>query len=391
MQRPSLRSGTLLAAAGLVLAIGGAPLLASGADHLDAPALGGLTNMAGDFAPHSENGDRDINDVYVFDRAGSSRTVLAMTTNPGLFVPNFGTNVRYIINVDRTGDAVQDLAYVWRFGAASGGSQSYTVTRYTGANARSLSKGVQIGWGSTGGTGIGTAKDGGKVFAGNRADPFFFDLTGFIGTVFGIGTDCLSVLGPPCVASDFFAPLNTNAMVIEVPNDALGATNVGVWGVTTWWSGSAWMPGDQMGRPAISTVFVNKYVNPGAGVVGPVKNNFNKTAPSAQATAYGGLFRDNIVGTLTNINQLLGTDDAFGCTDWDLGTAGAIADFLLPDVLTYAVGSDADGTAFNGRDLGDDVIDAELGVTTHGCVTTDGVNASGHTYIGSFPYLGVPH
>jgi hypothetical protein len=395
MQRPSLRTGALLAVAGLTLALGGAPLLAAGADHLDAPALGGLTNgVTSDFAPHSDHGDRDINDVYVFDRADSTRTVLAMTTNPAVNLPTvdpiatFGTNVRYIINIDRTGDAVQDVAYVWRFGAGSAGAQDYTVTRYAGANARSLRAGVLVGSGNTG-TGIGTAKDGAKVFAGVRADPFFFDLTGFIGTVFGIGTDCLSVLGPPCVATDFFTPLNTNAMVIEVPNDAIGGSNIGVWGVTTWWDGSSWLPGDQMGRPAISTVFVNKYVNPGTS--GTAKNNFNRTAPSAQATAYGGLFHDNIVGTLTNINQLLGTDVAFGCTDWDAPTAGAIADFLLPDVLTYAVGSDADGTAFNGRDLTDDVIDAELGVTTHGCVTTDGVGAGGHTFLPSFPYLGVPN
>lgn len=224
MQRPSLRSGTLLAAAALTLALGGAPLLTSGADHLDAPALGGLTNGSGDFAPHADHGDRDINDVYVFEGSNASRTVLAMTTNPAVNVPSvdpftyFGTNVRYVINVDRNGNAVVDLAYVWRFGAESGGSQRYTVTRYTGANATSFKQGTQIGWGSTGGSGIGTAKDGAKVFAGVRSDPFFFDLTGFIGTVFGIGSDNLSVLDG--TASDFFAPLNANAVVIEVPDDA---------------------------------------------------------------------------------------------------------------------------------------------------------------------------
>jgi hypothetical protein len=122
MQRPSLKHAGLLAAAGLVLALGGAPLLVTGADHLDAPALGGLTNAAGDFAPHSEHGDRDINDVYVFQGSNASRTAFVMTTNPAinLFGGSFGTNVRYIINVDRTGDAKQDLAYVWRFGSPNG-------------------------------------------------------------------------------------------------------------------------------------------------------------------------------------------------------------------------------------------------------------------------------
>ena len=389
MQRPSLRSGTLLAAAALALALGGAPLLVSGADHLDAPALGGLTNAGGDFAPHSEHGDRDINDVYVFQGSNASRTVLAMTTNPAtnFFGHDFGTNVRYILNVDRNGNAVVDLAYVFRFGAPAGGpggAQSYTVTRYTGVNATTMKAGVQVGWGSTGGNGIGTAKDGGKVFAGLRSDPFFFDLTGFIGTVFGVGADNLSVLDGN--ASDFFAPLNTNALVIEVPDAALGATNIGVWGSTQYWSGSSWAKADQMGRPAINTVFNTSLVDAASGTT---KNQFNTTIPSRQRTAYAGKFRTNIITTLTNINAVLGTDDAFGCTDYDAGTAGAIADILLPDLLTYDVTTAAAGP-LNGRALADDVIDIELGLTTNGCVTSDGVGPHSD-YLSTFPYLGVPH
>jgi hypothetical protein len=387
MQRPSLRHAGLLAAAGLVLAVGGAPLLVTGADHLDAPALGGLTNAAGEFAPHSDHGDRDINDVYVFQGRNASRTAFVMTTNPAinLFGGSFGTNVRYIINVDRNGDAKQDLAYVWRFGTPSGsGAQSYTVTRYEGANARNLAHGNSIAWGSTGGSGIGTAKGNAKVFAGVRSDPFFFDLTGFIGTVFGIGTDKLDVLDGN--HSDFFAGLNTNAVVLEVPDEAIGATKIGVWGQTTYWANGQWNAGDQMGRPAINTVFNNALVDPN---VGQTKNRFNATAPSKQRTAYGGLFRNNIIATLTNINQVLGTDDAFGCSDYDAGTAGAIADVLLPDVLTYDTSTAAAGP-LNGRALSDDVIDVELGLTTNGCVTSDAVGAHSD-YLSSFPYLGAPH
>ena len=378
MQRPSLKSGGLLAAAALTLALGGAPLLVTGADHLDAPALGGLTNAAGEFAPHSDHGDRDINDVYVFEGSNASRTVLAMTTNPGLFVSDFGANVRYIINVDRNGDARQDLAYVWRFAARSGGSQSYTVTRYAGANAKSFAMGVKVASGSTAGAGIGTAKDGIKVFAGPRSDPFFFDLLGFIGTVLGVGTDALG--DDP---DDFFTPLNTNALVIEVPDDAIGATNIGVWGTTSYWDGSSWVAADQMGRPAINTVFNTKLVDANSG---QTKNRFNTTPPSQQRTAFGGLFRTNAIVTLMNINAALGT----GCADYDAATAAAIADVLLPDVITYDTSTPADGEALNGRALADDVIDAELGITTNGCVTSDGVPAHGD-YLSAFPYLGVPH
>ena len=390
MQRPSRKTGGLLGAAALILALGGAPLLATGADHLDAPALGGLTNMAGDFAPHSDHGDRDINDVYVFEGSDDSRTVLAMTTNPAinLFGGSFGTNVRYILNVDRNGDAVQDLAYVWRFGAPNGsGAQSYTVARYNGANARSLTNGVQWASGSTNGSGVGTAKGSNKVFAGVRSDPFFFDLLGFIGTVFGVGSDNLSVIDG--TSSDFFATLNTNAVVIEVTDDQVGGGGIGVWGATSFWNGSSWQKADQMGRPAINTVFNTSIVD---GAAGAAKNLFNTTPPSQQATADGGRFRTNVIETLTGINAALGTTGApFNCTDWDPTTAGQIADILLPDLITYDVTTDAVGP-LNGRALADDVIDVELGLTTHGCVTTDGPNAVAHgDYQGTFPYLGVPH
>ena len=104
-------------AALVVLTIGAAPFLASAADHLDAPALGG-TVVAGQFAPHSEHGDRDINDLYVFKAPdASNRTASALTVNPAinLFGGNFGTNVRYVLNIDTNGDLAADLAYVARF------------------------------------------------------------------------------------------------------------------------------------------------------------------------------------------------------------------------------------------------------------------------------------
>lgn len=388
MQRPSLRGGALLAVAGLTLVLGGAPLLASGADHLDAPALG-RSSSGSSVDLYSTHGERDINDVYVFNNAARTRTVFAMTTNPAVNVPTiddmpyFGTTVRYVINVDRNGDAVQDLAFNWRFGPAVGGAQSYEVWRYSGANARTLAHGVKIASGSTGGNGIGTATGNAKVFAGVRADPFFFDLLGFLGTVLGVGSTQLGTGG------DLFAGLNTNAIVLEVPNDSIGGTNIGVWGTTAYWSGGSWHKADQMGRPAISTVFNNKYV--GLAETGAQKDLFNVTPPSQQNSS-SLPFHGNVKATLMNINLLLGLRAApYNCTDYDDATAEAITNILLPDMLTYAVGSTADGTVFNGRALADDVIDAELAVTTNNCVTSDNVDASGHTYLSAFPYLGVPN
>ena len=142
---------TAFGAALVVLTVGAAPLLSSAADHIDASAFGSLGTPGGAFDPMSVHGERDINDVYAFQGSNASRTVLAMTTNPAInaFGGKFGPDVRYIINVDRDGDAVQDLAYVVRFDDGAAGNQKYTVTRYTGANAVSLRVGNQRGSGST--------------------------------------------------------------------------------------------------------------------------------------------------------------------------------------------------------------------------------------------------
>jgi hypothetical protein len=367
-----------LGTAFVVLALGAAPLLANASDHLDAPALGGLTNAAGDFAPHSEHGDRDLADLYVFQGRDSSRTVLAMTSNPAinLFGGKFGSNVRYIFNVDRTGNAVQDLAYVVTFDNRAPGEQAYTVTKYSGANAVSLSHGVWWGSGSTAGSGLSSLKGAGRAFAGVRSDPFFFDLTGFEGSLFGIGTDRLG-----SSPTDFFAPLNINAIVLEVPDDQLGG-KIGVWAETQYWANGTWIRSDQVGRPAINTVFNNALVDPHAGTT---KNEFNATPPSEQRTAFGGKFRSNIIATLTHINAALGT----GHPDYTAAQAAGIANILLPDVLTYDTSTRAVGP-LNGRALADDVIDVELGLTTNGSVTSDGVGPHAD-YRSSFPYLGTPH
>ena len=373
----SPRKLTTLGVAAIVLTIGAAPFLTSAADHIDASAFGSLGSPGGAFAPNSVNGERDINDVYAFQGADASRTVLVMTTNPAinLFGGKFGANVRYTINVDNDGDAVQDLAYVVRFDNGAAGNQQYSVERFTGRNAVTLANGNVRGTGSTAGNGTASLKGDGRVFAGVRSDPFFFDLTGFVGTLFNIGADDLGV-NP----TDFFTPLNTNAIVIEVPDDQLGGA-IGVWGQTTWWDGDSWEAGDQMGRPAINTVFNTSLVD---GSASTTKNQFNATPPSQQRTAFGGKFRTNVITTLTNINAVQGTN----APDYTPAEAAGLADFLLPDVLTYDTATVAGG--LNGRDLDDDVIDIELGITTNGSVTSDGVGA--HTdYQAVFPYLGVPH
>jgi hypothetical protein len=375
-------------AAVVALTIGAAPILTNAADHLDAPALGG-TVVNGQIAPHSEHGDRDINDVYVFRAPdNANRTVLAMTVNPAinLFGGNFGRNVRYVFNIDRNGDNKADLAYVARFSRADeDGDQDYRIKKYTGSNARNLAQGTTVAWGETN-EGNATTRNSLRAWAGVRSDPFFFDLTGFIGTTTLLKTG--TAVGGDGLGNDptdFFLNLNTNAIVLSIPNWQLPNT-IGVWATTSYYKDGSWRKADQMGRPAINTVF-----NPTAD-----KDLFNRTAPNVQATAYDGKFRKNVIAGLQFFSSL----DSEGA--YSDGEAAALASVLIPDVLVYSRSSSLPAP-LNGRALADDVIDVELNVTTGGdplglfagrdatgAVPGDGVGP--HTdYLAHFPYLGKPH
>ena len=377
----------------VALTIGVAPILTNAADHLDAPALGGAT-ANGQIAPHSEHGDRDINDVYVFRAPdNANRTVIAMTVNPAinLFGGHFGTNVRYIFNVDKNGDNKADLAYVARFGGVDRGSsamkpeQDYRIVKYTGSNARSFDEGTTVAWGESNG-GNASTRYSLRAWAGVRSDPFFFDLTGFIGTSTKLKTG--TAVGGDALGNnptDFFANLNTNAIVLSIPNSQLPDT-IGVWATTQYRSDGRWRSGDQMGRPAINTVF-----NPLAD-----KDLFNRTPPSRQATAYDGKFRKNVIDTLKFYSSL----DSEGA--YSNAQAAALAGVLIPDVLVYSRSSKLPAP-LNGRALADDVIDVELNVTTGGdplglfsdrdatgAVPSDGIGPR-TDYLANFPYLGKPH
>lgn len=123
-----------------------------------------------------------------------------------------------------------------------------------------------------------------------------------------------------------------------------------------------------MGRPAINTVFNH----------GNDKNLFNATPPDRQ--------RSTTIGSgITFLQSFEQTLTAFGHT---AAQAEAIAQILLPDILTYDYSSAAG--FLNGRRLQDDVIDISLALVSNGAVTTDHVGP--HTdYLSAFPYLGKPH
>ena len=141
---------------------------------------------------------------------------------------------------------------------------------------------------------------------------------------------------------------------------------------------------DQMGRPAVNTVFVSS----------DDKDRFNLTVPSTQASGFQRRFQLNLEALSPAFNEP--TDqNALG------QTAEAFTTLLATDVLNVATEGTTtffDGTnVLTGRDLADDVIDVELLLifggedgTENPGLTSDNVDANDKEFLTSFPYLAAP-
>ena len=334
----------------LALAFGLVAVPASAADHLDAP---GLTPPGGDTR-------MDITDVYAFQSpSNSENTVLIMGVNPLAGVLNDGTfragNASYAFKIDTDGDARENLTFRITFSRPDNSlAQRVTIGLNPGVDS-DLGGPMRnrIGKGMT--NEVIALDGGGMLFAGVMDDPFFFDLEGFL---------ALDFCAPGEERPNFFAGLNISAIVVEVPGAWFDTNNIGVWARTVANSQQI----DRMGRPAINTVFIpNNPLEP-QGTEPSMKNKFNAALPRNDQKR----FRAEVVDTL---KIFYGDDEA---------TINALADVLLPDILTLDT-SDASGF-LNGRGLADDVIDAEYALVTNGTVTTDCVG-NDSAFTDTFPYL----
>lgn len=370
--------GILVAAMALIAAVAAAPNQAGAADHLDAP---GLTSPGG-------NAKIDINDLYVFSAADADRTAIALTVRPVADDNSkFGTLFKrsYSLRVDTDGDAVEDITYHIRFLGLDGDRQFVIVQRAKGKAAQAVRPVGKIRAVGITDTAV-PVRGGGDLFAGLRSDPFFFDLSGFLGTVEGVGEDMLGV-----DPTDFFEDLNTLGIVLELPDSELNDGGpIGVWATSQRKVGGVWEQVDRLGRPAINTV-----VNSSGPIVGApteAKNIFNAGHPQDDVADFTGA----VVDALLAFSAL----DSEG--SYKVAEAEALAGVLLPDILTF----DKAGVLpppLNGRSLADDVIDTELRIVTGGDPldlfagrdADGGVNSDGvgpHTdYLAVFPYLGPPN
>jgi hypothetical protein len=201
-----------------LIAISGLVLVA--ADHIDAPSVTGNAT--------------DITDMYTFQGQETNNLVFAVNTQ-GLLSPtataaaSFNENTMIEINIDNTGDFVEDLVIQ----AVKRGDKMYFFGPYapgtTGTssmiNTSAASGSVAIS--AYGASAVTSNENGMKFFAGPRDDPFFFDFGQFSEILAGNA----SGFNNPGV--DTFAGSNVLSIVVEVPKARLGnAATLNVWAET---------------------------------------------------------------------------------------------------------------------------------------------------------------
>jgi hypothetical protein len=210
------------------------------ADHRDAPGT-------------TADPSADINDVYAFTDAGN--IVIAMTVFPVADNASwFSDSVQYVFNVDTGstfGETVESNKLICTFDAAK------TASCYFGTPGQPSKDWVEGD--ATGETGITSESGMLHVFTGLRADPFFFNLEGFndaVGAVVAAAptltfdpAGCPAVdaatsgvlvgmlqgtMGGTMPAADFFATLNTLAIVVSMDRSLLNAEHnlLAVWAST---------------------------------------------------------------------------------------------------------------------------------------------------------------
>jgi hypothetical protein len=141
---------------------------------------------------------------------------------------------------------------------------------------------------------------------------------------------------------------------------------------------------DQMGRPAVNTVFVSS----------SSKDMFNTTIPSQQNAAFQTMFQTNLEG-LSPAYANPGDSNALGLD------SATFTGLLATDVLNVSLDGTTtfyDGTnVLTGRALADDVITVELllifggeDFTENPGLSNDNVDGNDKPFLTSFPYLATP-
>ena len=397
-----------------------APGSSNASSHREAPLI-------------SEDPTADNTDLYAF-RSPDNPSTFTIVSNwiPGedpAAGPNYYTfsqSAKYNIYVDRTGDGRPEQTYSFRFKTPTGPyflgntQQTWTATLNGKPFATGKTPIDNIGPRFNGFVGVKdyeaaaektiVAKNGVKIFAGQRDDPFFGD----VGAIFDlVAIRKAGTTGNVGGGKDFLSGYNVHTIALQIPIKQVDTKlhTIGVWSSTERQNVTVngklhrgWTQVSRLGEPLINEVVIPT----------GLKDLWNRTTP-AQDEQFVKYYKTPILAAVLNKLYKLGVptanrDDLVAVLLTGIPkvtfTGKTLADELrlnLAIPVTPAgkasrmgvLGGDNAGFP-NGRRLADDIVDIEeqavAGFLKGKKVPLgDGVDANDVANLGHFPYVAAPH
>jgi hypothetical protein len=329
-----------------------------------------------------EDPSLNVCDFYLFDGAPGT-TVMAMTVNPdaGLSASDiFHLEGLYAFRFDINHDLREEITFKVKFDAPNhkNGDEHVHVQQFEVRNASGLDahRGAAGELLITGKTGEVSTKGKIKAYAGIAPELFAgdaFALHGFLAAFYKEQRYDDAVWKH---RENFFANRNVTAIVLEVPTSLIGTGRVHAWATVSLHGHAPETQVSRWGLPLITHLFLN---DPGHQ---DVKEQFNTALPSEDVGRFAkfiGEFSEKLSGYAGSVIN----PKEYG---------KQVAARLCPTVLPYELGTQAafDHAGFNGRPMGDDVMDVMLTLASN-MPLADGVSPDRNRITDEFPYYGQPY
>lgn len=305
----------------------------------------------------------DLTDLYVFDAEAAPRTVFIMDVNPTTKSdgkPALGNNGVYSFHVasnrELTGKGLTITAHIE--------GNEIVVGIVDRANPAVGSLGTEVGRARIGSEA--TLQNGIRVWTGAARDPFVGNSDGIIKFNQEFDNSKLD-LAAFDQGQDLFRTFYTTAIVMEVPN-ALLPPQIAVFATSAMYNVDKWDQVNRLAHPLMTHLFMHNNPMEVSEHVGhrPDRDNTRKYALSA-----------NVLKAVVLDSRIKDP----------VAYADKVANLLLPDLLTYRVGSKAAYTfdSVNGRRPSDDAMDVALSLYVGRAVTDRANTFDRHPK--SFPYV----
>lgn len=329
-----------------------------------------------------EDPSLNVCDFYLFQGTPDT-TVMAMTVNPDLGLSASDTlhiEGLYAFRFDLNDDAREEVVFKFRFneprhvnGDEHVHVQNFQVRKATGDEIGGDQGELLI----EGETGKAHTESGIRVYVGIAPELFAADSAAMhdLQTAFfeeqKYDSDTFFRR-----RQNFFKDRNVTALVLEVPNHLIGKGTVHAWATVSLYGHAPEMQVSRWGLPLITHLFLNDPNNQEA------KESFNKAVPSDDIASFS--------RHIAEFTQKMSTFAGSVVNSEEYGKK--VASRLCPTTLPYELGTIAafNLTRFNGRPLGDDVMDVMLTLATNRPLQ-DGVAPDRSRIRPAFPYFGEPY